>query len=174
MKNEERRGRLSDVSTRVGQAVHFIAGLLRADFPDLQIAVVVRTADGLAVVGGEKVEGMEATLQEVERCHRLLRDGAESAGRAVYRSPDGPRVLEREQAEIRVHSAAQIAGWEKSRCQHPKCYVSDAAVAVATAARILTFAGAPDDAIRDLTAVAKEACRRTHLKILEQSAGGSA
>lgn len=171
--NESNREQLGNAARRATQLLAEAREVLLKEFPGMDLVLVLQTEKGTAVATGKPVEGREAAFRETTQALRMLRDAAESCGRALYQSPNPQMALDHTLA-IAHESEKATEAWKKDKCRHPNCHVKEAAIYVATGVRILREAGAPTDALADITAVTKEACRRTHLKILEQSARGSA
>lgn len=171
--NESNREQLGNAARRATQLLAEAREVLLKEFPSVDLVLVLQTEGGTAVASGRPVEGREAAFLETARSLRMLRDAAEYCGRVLYQSPD-PEMAAAHTHAIVFESRKAIAEWVKEKCAHPNCHVKEAAIYVATGVGILRDAGAPLDALADITAVTKEACRRAHLKILEHRARGSA
>lgn len=155
---------------------------LNQKFPELDAVVVARLPNGLvATLAGCNL----AKQNEYDRMNnvlRLLRSAAHQIGQQLFRSPGDPQEVHAESVRIREMSRgmadryvelANKSGHDES-CGCSKCRVTVAATFVAAGVRLLSSLGMAEEPLVDLTRMAKEACRRAHLRVLESSARGQA
>lgn len=171
--NDSNREQLVSATRRASQLLEEARKALESEFPGADLVLVLSTNAGLAVATGKALQRKDQAYEDTAMAQQLLRRAAESCGRVLYQSPDQDRAF-RDSQVILVESQKQFERWAAGKCAHADCSVREAAVYVATGRRILESIGAPVEVLNDLTGITKEACRRTHLKILEQGARGSA
>ncbi len=165
-------GPLGELADKIGMLVNKPLESVLDQYPEVEIVIVVRPVmvPGVAVLPVHRVKGEADKFGTIERSQRLLRDAADSCGRVLYQSPADPGEVAEESMQIVEYSRAELEHWKKIRkCVHDACAVRDAASAVATGVRILQEIGTPREVLVDLTKIAKEACRRAHLRIVEKS-----
>ena len=172
MKKAEECGPLGEIASVVAQlAGDVLKPTLEAN-PALRVILVVvpgGDVQGAAVIDARGTGGTkEEAMQRVEGAHRLLRDAAESCGRALFERPESPDKVAAESAKIAIESREHFEKWQQNKCEHIDCHVSDAATMIATGIRLLQSLGAPRDSLVDLTRMCKEACRRTHAQLLQR------
>ncbi len=175
MKEIKDCGRLGEIAERVSQAVTAAVDGMLDEHPDLQIVFVIvpgGEVPGGAVMNARKVatNTLGDAVRQLEHTQKILRNGAESCGRGLWQSPGEPIDVAAETAFIVRESLDAFWDWDRRRCSHPGHAIREAATMVATGVRILTAAGAPAEAVHELTQMCKEVCRRAHLADLQRQA----
>lgn len=173
MKSVKDCGPLGEYVSVVADKVQPLVDELRAERPELEIIFVVIPGgdiSGAATCSTTPMPGATAedAYERAQHIQRVLRNCAESAGRALYQSPGDPDEVLVESLEIAKHSREQYEKWKDGHCGHAKCQVKDGAVAIALGIRVLEHAGAPRETLVQLTQLCKEACRRAHAAIVRR------
>ena len=181
-----------EVTDRVGK----LLDQLREEFPGLR-AYMALDYEGAAVginfqakLGKNENVGNGVLDADAHKCLEeqaaIFRRIASGVGRQLYENPLDPQTAAQQCAYVsqvsrgfferyvqHVTGKLPVEGG-RQLCSCHKCKVQEAGTMIATGVRMLDALDVPREALRELQEIARECCRRGHLRGVEREAVGQA